>query len=242
MTEKLLKEHTLIIGGSSGIGKDLALRLSLEDNVSVLARRKDELNKLSQINGIYTYNVDVINDSDIENALKECVSKFGKVNKMIYCAGAQIIKPHRLMKINEFDTLYNVNLRGALVCSKLFCSAKTSHKDAVFCAVSSIASSNPEPGIIAYSSMKAGLDNMIRGLAKEYGPRRFIGVAPGWLDTEMTQNQALYNDEFKAALESNSPLGLTSVTNIVDSISFLISSKASSVTGQILTIDSGSSL
>ena len=90
--------------------------------------------------------------------------------------------------------------------------------------------------------MKSGLDSMIRGLAKEAAPRRFVGVAPGWLDTEMTQNQALYNESFKENLEKISPLGITDLDDVVQAIDFLTSKKAASITGQIICVDSGSSL
>ena len=95
------------------------------------------------------------------------VEHYGKVDKLIYCAGKQVVKPHRMADIKDFDSLYDVNLRGALFTSKLFCSAKVSEKTAVFCAISSIAAIRPEPGIVGYSVMKAALDSMIKGLAKE---------------------------------------------------------------------------
>ena len=242
MNETSSKNHSVIIGGSSGIGRSLAERLSQHDDVSVIARRKPELDELSNNYGVTTIQADVNNFDQIHNAIIELVKINGKINKLVYCAGLQIIKPHRLMAVSEFDDLYNVNLRGALILSKLFCSAKISEKNSVFCSVSSIASINPEPGIITYSSMKAALDNMIKGLAKEYGPRRFVAVSPGWLETEMTQKQPLYNDAFKESLKANSPLGITSVNDVVEAILFVISKKASSITGEILTVDSGSSL
>jgi NAD(P)-dependent dehydrogenase (short-subunit alcohol dehydrogenase family) len=239
---EVTQEHIFIVGGSSGIGKNLAISLSRDNNVSVIARREAELKHIEEKYEIFTQQADVSNDEELANSINSSVDRYGKINKFIYCAGAQIIKPHRLMKIEEFDHMYDVNLRGAMICSKLFCSAKISEKNAVFCAVSSIAGVKPEPGIVAYSSMKAALDHMIRGLAMEYGPRRFVGVAPGWLETEMTQNQPLYNDAFKNDLKEKSPLGLTEINDVVNSIKYLISDKASSITGQILCVDSGSSL
>mgnify|MGYP006103467661 FL=1 len=90
--------------------------------------------------------------------------------------------------------------------------------------------------------MKAALNVMIKGLAKESAPRRFVGIAPGWLDTEMTQNQAIYNEGFRNELEKNSPLGLTDLSDIEDAVEFLTSKNANSITGVILCVDSGSSL
>ena len=79
-----------------------------------------------------------------------------------------------------------------------------------------------EPAIVPYAASKAGLDALIKGLARELAPRRAVGVAPGWLDTEMTQAHArLYGAEFKEALEKRSPAGAATVESIVDAIAFL---------------------
>ena len=242
MTQLKIKEHVVIVGGSSGIGRALALHLAESCHVAVLARRTGVLKELESVSKIFSVKADVSSFDDMSYGLEECVKRFGKIDKLIYCAGIQIVKPHRMMGHIDFDSLYEVNLRGALYASKLFCSSKISEKNGVFCAISSIAAVKPEPGIIGYSVMKAALDNMIRGLAKESAPRRFVGVSPGWLDTEMTQNQFVYGGAFKEALEKKSPLGLTNVEDVVNAVEFLISNKSASITGQVLCVDSGSSL
>ena len=58
----------------------------------------------------------------------------------------------------------------------------------------------------------------------------------------MTRNQPIYDDKFKEVLEKDSPLGITKVENIVDAICFLVSEKASAITGKVLTVDSGISI
>jgi NAD(P)-dependent dehydrogenase (short-subunit alcohol dehydrogenase family) len=237
------KYHSIIVGGSSGIGRELVVHLSKTDNVSVMARREDKLNELSKDNdNVFALTSDVSSVDSIRNSLQACIEHYGKVDRLIYCAGKQIVKPHRMADIKDFDSLYEVNLRGALFVSKLFSSAKISEKTAVFCAISSIAATRPEPGIVGYSAMKAALEAMIKGLAKEVGPRRFVGVAPGWLETEMTAAQLVYGKSFKETLEKNSPLGLTDIKDVINAVDFLISPRAASITGQILCVDSGSSL
>ncbi len=113
----------------------------------------------------------------------------------------------------------------------------------MFCAVSSVAAQRPEPAIVPYAASKAGLDALIKGLARELAPRRAVGVAPGWLDTEMTQAHArLYGAEFKDALEKRSPAGAATVESVVDAIAFLMSPQARHVTGEILRVDGGAML
>ena len=201
MSKDKIRDHSIIIGGSSGIGRELALHLANTDNVSVMARREDRLLDLSKNNdNFFVLSADVCSTDSIHDSLNACVEKYGKVDKLIYCAGKQIVKPHRIADIDDFDSLYDVNLRGALFASKLFCSSKISEKNSVFCAVTSIAAVRPEPGIVAYSLMKTALESLIKGLAKEAGPRRFVGIAPGWLDTEMTASQQVYGESFKRVL------------------------------------------
>ena len=55
----------------------------------------------------------------------------------------------------------------------------------------------------------------------------------------MTQGQSVYNEKFKAVLEKQSPLGITSIENVVDAVVFMVSDQASAVTGVILPVDSG---
>jgi NAD(P)-dependent dehydrogenase (short-subunit alcohol dehydrogenase family) len=236
------RSHAVIVGGSSGIGRALALHFSESCNVSVLARRTEVLDEFLNKPNILRVTADATSTEGLSEAIHSCVERFGKVDKLVYCAGQQVIKPHRMMSSADFDVLYEVNLRGALFASKLFCSNKVSEKSGVFCVISSIASLRPEPGIVGYSAMKSAVDNMIAGLGKECAPRRFVGVSPGWLDTEMTRKQAIYNDQFRESLANRTPLGLTNVSDIVFAVDFLTGERASSITGQVLCVDSGSSL
>ncbi|WP_331312136.1 SDR family oxidoreductase [Methylobacterium oryzae] len=161
----------------------------------------------------------------------------------MYCAGVQVIKPMRSLGVEEVERLYRTNLVAPTLFAAAFGSARVSTRDAVFCAVSSVAAQRPEPAIVPYAASKAGLDALIKGLARELAPRRAVGVAPGWLDTEMTQAHArLYGAEFKEALEKRSPAGAATVESVVDAIAFLMSSQARHVTGEILRVDGGAVL
>jgi NAD(P)-dependent dehydrogenase (short-subunit alcohol dehydrogenase family) len=139
--------------------------------------------------------------------------------------------------------LINTNLTAALVFAGQFVSNSVSSPNAVFCAVSSTSARRPEPAIVPYAAAKAGLEALIRGMAREAAPRRAVGVAPGWIDTEMTRGfPRLYGPEFQANLAKSTPLGLTPIDSVVDAVEFLLSAKASHITGEVITVDGGSSL
>lgn len=235
--------HTVIIGASSGLGRELAVRLSDIDNLSLFSRRVDKLEEISfGRDNVFFSKLDVSNSDEIEASLLNAVSKHGKISRLIYCAGEQIIMPHRMMNMSDFDLMYLVNLRGAVAVSKVFCRSTISEAKATMCVISSIAAVKPEPGILGYSVVKSGLNSLVKALALECKPRRFVGVAPAWLDTDMTRKQVVYTADFIEKLNAKTPLGLISLDCVVDTVEFLISNKAKSITGQIITIDGGYTL
>lgn len=237
-----MSDHILVVGASSGIGRAVAERWRRNSTVTAVARRADRLATLSD-QGINVLPCDVTNFEALESAVTQAVERFGKLNALVYCAGLQMIKPLRSLKADDLNSVLSVNLLAPLWLAKCFASQRVSMPDAVFCVVSSVAAQRPEPGIVAYSVAKAGLDALIKGMAKELGPRRAVGVAPGWLDTEMTQGyKHIYNEEFQAALAKRSPAGVATVDSVVDVIEFLLSNKARHVTGEVITIDGGAIL
>jgi len=237
-----MTDHILVVGASSGIGQAVVERYIGSMKISALARRAHRLKHLEN-QGVNVLICDVTDLSALESSINDCVEKFGKLSSIVYCAGVQLIKPLRISTQNDFINVLNVNLLAPLFLSKCFASTRISISDAVFCAVTSVAAHRPEPGIVAYSVAKAGLDALIKGVAKELGPRRAVGVAPGWLDTEMTQsNSHIYNDEFIKALARRSPVGIATVSSVVDVIEFLLSPKARHITGEIIMVDGGAVL
>lgn len=234
--------HVLVVGASSGIGRAVAERCSSNASVTALARRADRLATLSE-HGIFVSACDVTDFEALESAVTLAVERLGKLSAVVYCAGHQLIKPLRTITAKDLNNVFAVNLLAPLVLAKYFASQRVSMPDAVFCVVSSVAAQRPESGIVAYSVAKAGLEALIKGMAKELGPRRAVGVAPGWLDTEMTQGyQHIYNEEFRTALARRSPAGVATVDSVVDVIEFLLSSKARHVTGEVVTVDGGAIL
>ncbi|MCJ2016183.1 SDR family oxidoreductase [Methylobacterium sp. E-065] len=235
--------HILVVGASSGIGRAVAEHFAGQGSVvTALARRTDRLAELADA-GIATVAADVTDLRAIGGVLQAAVAERGLLTGLVYCAGVQLIKPMRSLGVDEVERLYKTNLVAPTLFAAAFGNARISTRDAVFCAVSSVAAQRPEPAIVPYAASKAGLDALIRGLARELAPRRAVAVAPGWLDTEMTQaHTRLYGDEFKAALEKRSPAGAATVESVVGAIAFLMSPQARHVTGEILRVDGGATL
>ena len=238
----LLKPHSLIVGASSGIGYSLAKRLSKSHQVTAVARRLEKLDHLKKF-GVKTLELDVTDEINFRESIKRIVIDTGKLDNAIYCAGFQKIKPMRSVNDDDIAKIMKTNLIGPMILGSLFGTNRISKNDATFCVVSSIAAIRPEPGIVPYSVSKAGLNALIKGMAVELAPRRIVGVAPGWLDTELTSKLShIYNDDFLENLRNSSPLGIADIDSIIDCIEFLLSNQAKFITGQIITVDGGSSL
>lgn len=236
------RPHILVLGASSGIGRALALRLAGRSVITAVARRTERLAEIES-EDIHTLAGNVSDLAGVGALVQAAVAERGLLSAMIYCAGVQRVKPIRTMTVDDIDEVYRVNLIAPTVLAAHFASRRVSLDDAVFCVVSSIAGDRPEPGIVAYGAAKSGVNALVHGLARELGPRRAVGVAPGWLDTEMTQRfPHLYGEEFKQRLAKESPAGAASVEAVVDAIEFLISPAAAHITGQVIKVDGGASL
>jgi len=223
--------NNLIIGASSGIGEVVAKKL----NGVAVARREE---KLKQFNRYEVFDISKLDE--IETFVKNLVKKYGKFDNLIFCAGVQNIKPLKVMKVDEIIEIFNINLFSAMIFAKAFSSKRVLNQNGSMIFISSIAGNNPESGILAYSSSKAGLNNFIKGATKEFGIR-VNGIAPGFIKTEMTKKfDNIYTQDFIKDLEQKSINGIVNVDDIVKTVEFLISSPH--IAGEIITIDSGISV
>ncbi len=230
--------NILVVGASSGIGYAIAKLLSKEHTVVAVARREERLKEFEN------YEIfDVLDLESIASFVKDLVKKYGKFDSLIYCAGAQNIKPLKVTKVDEAKELFDVNYFAPLFFAKSFSSKRVVNSNSSILFISSIAGFKPESGILNYSASKSALNNLTQGLAKEIAPIRVNAIAPGFLETEMTDSFShIYSDAFKSKLRDECPLGLGSVEDIANLAEFLVSQKAKYITGDIIRVDGGGML
>jgi len=235
-------KNIVIIGASSGVGKGLVEAYSETDcQVIAIARR---VGLVPQKGNIFPIAFDVKNHDDIKLLMANIVKKYGKINTIIYCAGIQYIAPLRVSKVDKVADVFNVNFLGVYFFLGSFASKKVyADENPSFIVISSIAAQKPESGILAYSASKAAIESLVLGSAIELAPIRVNAVAPGFMETPMTQSfPIVYSEGFISELDKKTPLGLTSVSDVVKTVEFLSSELAIKITGEIIAVDGGSRL
>lgn len=236
----------IVTGASRGIGREIAITLaSYGANVAVnyngskekaeqVAREIEAMGReaiLCQGN--------VANADDVKTMVKETTKKWGRIDILVNNAG--ITKDNLLMamKEEEFDSVIDVNLKGAFLCSKQVIRTMMKQRSGAIINLSSISGRVGNAGQVNYSASKAGIIGMTKSLAKEIGSRQITvnAVAPGFIDTDMT---AVLSDEVKESIMGQIPLKrMGSPKDVAETVAFLASDKAAYITGQIISVDGG---
>ena len=242
----LKDKEAVITGGSRGIGKAIALKFAeLGSNVAINYRKEsEELNtfieelreKGCKVIGIKG---DVSSFEDTKNMIDEVVKEFGRIDILVNNAG--ITKDTLLMRMkeNDFDSVIDVNLKGAFNCIKHVTPIMMKQRIGSIINISSVVGITGNAGQVNYAASKAGLIGMTKSVAKELGARNITvnAIAPGFIKTDMTE---VLSDKVKDSIKSNIPLRrMGDWEDVANLAAFLASDKASYITGQVLNVDGG---
>lgn len=240
----------LITGASSGMGKAIAEILGTYGALTIVSSNDiDACNKTVEEfkkKGILAFSIpcDVSNPSEIDTLYENTVKKYGEVAILVSCVGIAI--PGGFMDINttSFEKTMSVNLQSAIYLTKKVIPAMQKNKDGVLIYLSSLSSIRGNKHIGLYGLSKAGLAQLARNLAVEYGPDniRVNAISPGVIDTEfakpMTSNSKVL--EKRIAL---TPLRRIGTVDEVAGIALMLASKAGGfITGQNIIIDGGTTI
>lgn len=243
----LLEGKTAIVtGASGGIGKAVAIALAKEGaavavhfhgNEEKALLVKKEIEEAGGKAEIFRANV-----ADFEecNALVKAVAKtFGSIDILVNNAG--ITKDNLVMKMNdeEFDAVYETNLKGVFHTihhtSRYFLKQKSGR----IINISSVSGITGNAGQANYCAAKAGVIGLTKSVARELSSRGITAnvVAPGMIETDMTKDLP---DTVKENMFHNIPLGrIGKPEEIAAAVAFLASEEAGYITGQVLAVDGG---
>jgi NAD(P)-dependent dehydrogenase (short-subunit alcohol dehydrogenase family) len=226
-----------LVVGAGGIGREVALALAAH-GAAVTAADVDEVAAMGTggaCEGDWT-TLDVTDTADVQ-------SLAGRVSPdiLVTTVGVNVRKPLAQYADEEFDRVVRVNLRGVFTLIRAFGPAMAAAGGGSFVAFSSIRGSVVEPGQGVYAATKAGLQQMLRTAAAEFGPAgvRFNAVAPGVVETELTR-QIRSDPAWGGAYAAKSALARWArADEMAGAAVFLASDAASYVTGSVLYVDGG---
>ena len=242
---KLSKKVAVVTGASRGIGRSMAETYARAGaHVICVSRNEDALNVVAdgiKSNG-GSASVTAINVSNLEkfqNLIKNTTDTYGSVDILVNNAG--ITRDTLIVRMSEedWDTVIDVNLKGAFNGIKAVTRTMMKQRFGRIINISSVVGLTGNAGQVNYAASKAGLIGLTKATAKEIGSRGITVncIAPGYIATDMTGQM---DDKAKDLLISQIPLGrIGSPDDIAATALFLASDEAGYITGQTFTVDGG---
>ena len=182
----------IVTGAGRGIGKAIALALANEGaNVVVASRTKQEIDILAKEiehmgRKALAVQADVSRESDVQQLVTQTAEKFGTVDILINNAGIGSFANVAQLAVNDFDRMWEVNMRGVFLCSRAVVPYMTKQNSGDIINISSLAGRNAFIGGAGYCSTKWALIGFARCLMLEVREHnvRVITICPGSVDTD----------------------------------------------------------
>lgn len=234
-----MSRSVLVTGGNRGIGLAIARAfVDHGDKVAITYRSGEPPAALTEA-GVLAVRCDITDAEQVEQGYKEIEEKHGNVGVLV--ANAGITKDQLLMRMSEddFTSVLDTNLTGTFRVVKRANRGMLRAKKGRVVLISSVVGLLGSAGQANYAASKAGLVGFARSLARELGSRNitFNVVAPGFVDTDMTQ---VLTEEQRKGIVAQVPLArYARPEEIAAAVRFLASDDASYITGAVIPVDGG---
>jgi len=242
--KKLAGKSALVTGGSRSIGAAIAKRLAADGAAVALTYssspgKANEVVRAIESSGgkALAIQADAADEKAVRAAVTKAVSAFGGIDILVNNAGALAVAPIEQFKIEDFDRLIAVNVRGLFVATQE-ASKHLRNGGRIIHIGSTNSERMPFAGGSVYALTKGAVAAFTKGLARDLGPRNITvnNVQPGPVDTDMNPD----NSEFAASMKNIMALKrYGKADEIAGLVSYLASDEAGYITGASVTIDGG---
>lgn len=225
-----MSKNILLIGGSHGIGFEIAKKLHESHTVYVASRTNDKLGNLD-VNYI---NFDVTTDSLNENELPE------EFHGFVYCPGSINLKPFKMLSVDTFKEDMELNLFSMVSVLKGVIGRMAEGSSMVF--FSTVAVQTGMPFHSSVAAAKGAIEGFTKSIAAEYAPKiRANCIAPSLVDTPLA-GRLLNNDKKRELMAERHPLKRFGKPDDIANLAvFLLGDDSTWITGQIIGVDGGMS-
>jgi len=228
----MIKDKVAIItGASSGIGYATALALSKAGaKVAIGARRVDRLEelakKISADGGeVFYQKLDVTQRSECENFAKAVLEKWGSIDILVNNAGLMPLSLFKSLKVDEWDRMIDVNIKGVLYCTASVILHMKEKKSGHIVNLSSVAGRTVFPTGTVYCATKHAITAFSEGLRQEFSARsniRVTSIEPGVVSTELTDT--ITDESLKGFVENAKKMEALQAKDIANAILYAVES------------------
>ena len=241
------KRIVVVTGGSGGIGRAACLRFARDDaSIIFLHYDPDDL-KANETLGLLdkmgveakAEKLDVSSFEAVEEFFKEVVREFGRVDVLVNNAGITRDTFLVRMSVDQWDEVLTVNLKSVFNCTKAVVRSMIRERSGRIVNISSLVGQIGNSGQANYAASKAGILGFTKSVAKELATRGITvnAVAPGFIDTEMTEKLP---DKAKEAFLTQIPMGrIGKPDEVAEAVYWLASQGATYITGQVIHVNGG---
>lgn len=174
-----------------------------------------------------------------QELIDTAIAAFGTIDVLVNNAGVVRDKLLMKMSVEDWDTVLDINLKGAFLCTKAVSKLMMKKRQGTIINITSVVGVMGNAGQANYAASKAGMIGFTKSVAKELGAWGITcnAVAPGFIETDMSDQ---LSDEIKERFLAIIPLKRVGTpSEVADAVCFLASDKAKYITGQVIHIDGG---
>jgi 3-oxoacyl-[acyl-carrier protein] reductase len=231
----------IVTGGSRGIGRAIVQALARENArvAFTYVQNKERADELANGDSVVAIQADVSQLDQAKDLVKQVKERFGRIDVLVNNAGITRDKLLAMMSEKDWDDVIDTNLKGVFNVSKPVVGIMLRQRSGTILNITSISGIVGMAGQVNYSSSKAGMIGFTKALAKEMAKANVTvnALALGFVETDMT---GVLNADYRAKAAEQIPLGrFGKAEEMAEVALFMLSPKASYITGQVLQVDGG---